>query len=267
MVYRVFVEKKKELAHEARNLLEDLRSLLHIEALEELRIINRYDVENISEELFDYAVKTVLSEPQLDLVSYELDSGDCTVFAVEYLPGQFDQRADSAAQCIQIISQAQRPEVRTARVYILKGELSESEIKEIKKYVINPVEAREAAMEKPETLLINYDIPSTVETLEGFTRLSRTELEAFIRSYGLAPDRWQRRYLKRAQKRGSIDRAEEKKQIKKNLRKLNKVIRFARTTKFMESEGTRQDVLAVLNDVKRDWKDSLSDEYLQQYDD
>ena len=89
----------------------------------------------------------------------------------------------------------------------------------------------------------------------------------YIRSYGLAPDRWQRRYLKRAQKRGSIDREEEKKQIKKNLRKLNKVIRFARTTKFMESEGTRQDVLAVLNDVKRDWKDSLSDEYLQQYDD
>ena len=188
MVYRVFVEKKKELAHEARNLLEDIRSLLHIEALEDLRIINRYDVENIPEELFDYAVKTVLSEPQLDMVSYELDSGDCTVFAVEYLPGQFDQRADSAAQCIQIISQAQRPEVRTARVYILKGALSDSEIKEIKKYVINPVEAREAAMEKPETLLINYDIPTTVETLEGFTALSRQQLEEFIRSYGLAMD-------------------------------------------------------------------------------
>ena len=188
MVYRVFVEKKKELAHEARNLLEDLRSLLKIEALEELRIVNRYDLENISEELFDYAVKTVLSEPQLDNVSFELDGEGYTLFAVEYLPGQFDQRADSAAQCIQIISQAQRCEVRTAKVYMLKGALSDSEIKEIKKYVINPVEAREAAMEKPETLLINYDIPTTVETLEGFTALSRDELNEFIRNYGLAMD-------------------------------------------------------------------------------
>ena len=188
MVYRVFVEKKKELAHEARNLLEDLRSLLKIEALEELRIVNRYDLENISEELFDYAVKTVLSEPQLDNVSFELDGEGYTLFAVEYLPGQFDQRADSAAQCIQIISQAQRCEVRTAKVYMLKGALSDSEIKEIKKYVINPVEAREAAMEKPETLLINYDIPTTVETLEGFTALSRDELSEFIRNYGLAMD-------------------------------------------------------------------------------
>ncbi|MBQ3211062.1 MAG: phosphoribosylformylglycinamidine synthase [Oscillospiraceae bacterium] len=188
MVYRVFVEKKKELAHEARNLLEDLRSLLKIEALEELRIVNRYDLENISEELFDYAVKTVLSEPQLDNVCFELNGEGYTLFAVEYLPGQFDQRADSAAQCIQIISQAQRCEVRTAKVYMLKGALSDSEIREIKKYVINPVEAREAAMEKPETLLINYDIPTTVETLEGFTALSRDELAEFIRNYGLAMD-------------------------------------------------------------------------------
>jgi len=188
MVYRVFVEKKKELAHEARNLLEDLRSLLKIEALEELRIVNRYDLENISEELFDYAVKTVLSEPQLDIVSSELDGEGYTLFAVEYLPGQFDQRADSAAQCIQIISQAQRCEVRTAKVYMLRGDISESELREIKKYVINPVEAREAAMEKPETLLINYEIPTTVETLEGFTALSRDELNEFIRTYGLAMD-------------------------------------------------------------------------------
>lgn len=108
MVYRVFVEKKKGLAHEARSLQEDIRSLLHIQSLTELRVVNRYDVENISPALFDYAVKTVLSEPQLDLVSSELDARGMTAFAVEYLPGQFDQRADSAAQCIQIISKGQR---------------------------------------------------------------------------------------------------------------------------------------------------------------
>ena len=188
MVYRVFVEKKKELAHEANNLKEDIRSLLRIDALEDLRIVNRYDVENIEPELFDYAVKTVLSEPQLDIVRRSLDCAGAQVFAVEYLPGQFDQRADSAAQCIQIISQAQRPEVRTAKVYLLYGALSAQQVAEIKKYVINPVEAREAAMDKPQTLKINYDIPTTVETLEGFCALSREELAAFIGRYGLAMD-------------------------------------------------------------------------------
>ena len=188
MVYRVFVEKKPELAQEARNLKEDIRSLLRIESLEKLRIVNRYDVENISPELFDYAVKTVLSEPQLDMVSSELNAEGAQVFAVEYLPGQFDQRADSAAQCIQIISQAQRPEVRSAKVYLLYGQLTQEQLREIKKYVINPVEAREAALEKPETLKINYDIPTTVETLEGFRALSREALAEFISRYGLAMD-------------------------------------------------------------------------------
>ena len=188
MVYRVFVEKKPELAQEARNLKEDINSLLRIEGLEKLRIVNRYDVENISPELFDYAVKTVLSEPQLDMVSYELSAEGAQVFAVEYLPGQFDQRADSAAQCIQIISQAHRPEVRSAKVYLLYGQLTGEQLGEIKKYVINPVEAREAALDKPETLKINYDIPTTVETLEGFCALSREELAEFIRRYGLAMD-------------------------------------------------------------------------------
>ena len=188
MVYRVFVEKKPELAQEARNLKEDINSLLGIEGLEKLRIVNRYDVENISPELFDYAVKTVLSEPQLDMVSSELSAEGAQVFAVEYLPGQFDQRADSAAQCIQIISQAHRPEVRSAKVYLLYGQLTGEQLREIKKYVINPVEAREAALDKPETLKINYHIPTTVETLEGFRSLSREELAQFISRYGLAMD-------------------------------------------------------------------------------
>ena len=188
MVYRVFVEKKKELANEAKSLCEDIKNLLLIENIEDVRILNRYDVENISEELFDYAVKTVFSEPQLDIVSSELEEDGASVFAVEYLPGQFDQRADSAAQCIQIISQGERPTVRTAKVYMLYGALNEEQLAEIKKYVINPVEARLAAMDKPETLKINYDIPTTVETLAGFNALSREELAGFIARYGLAMD-------------------------------------------------------------------------------
>ncbi len=187
MVYRVYVEKKPELANEARALLGDARTLLGISGLKNVRLINRYDAENITPELFDYAKKTVFSEPQLDIVTDELNA-DGVVFAVEYLPGQFDQRADSASQCIQIISQGDRPLIRTARVYVLEGELSDAEIAEIKKYVINPVEAREASLEKPETLNVKYNIPTTVKTLEGFTKLDRAGLEAFVKEYGLAMD-------------------------------------------------------------------------------
>lgn len=117
MVYRIFVEKKKELANEAKALLNDAKNLLGIEKIEDVRVINRYDAENITEELFDYAVKTVFSEPQLDIAASEIDTDHAVVFAVEYLPGQFDQRADSAAQCIQIISQGERPLIRSAKVY------------------------------------------------------------------------------------------------------------------------------------------------------
>ena len=121
MVYRVYVEKRKELSHEAKALLSDARAFLGIEALRDVRIINRYDAENISPELFDYAIKTVFSEPQLDIASDEVELDGARVFAVEYLPCQFDQRADSAAQCIQIISQGERPLIRTAKLYALYG--------------------------------------------------------------------------------------------------------------------------------------------------
>ena len=116
MVYRVYVEKKQGLEHEANGLYREVTEMLGISSLTKVRLFNRYDVENIEKELFDYSVNTVFSEPQLDNVSYEAPSGDCKIFAVEYLPGQFDQRADSAAQCIQLISQKDRPLVRTARV-------------------------------------------------------------------------------------------------------------------------------------------------------
>ncbi|MBQ4451978.1 MAG: phosphoribosylformylglycinamidine synthase [Clostridia bacterium] len=188
MVYRVFVEKKPGLDNEARALLNDARSLLGISSLEKVRLFNRYDAEDIGEELFRYAIRTVFSEPQLDIASDEIDLGEASVFAVEYLPGQFDQRADSAAQCIQIISQGERPLIRSAKVYALYGALRESEIAEIKKYVINPVEAREAALELPKTLAADYAIPTGVETLTGFNALDRAGLEAFVRDYGLAMD-------------------------------------------------------------------------------
>ena len=188
MVYRIFVEKKEQLANEAKSLLGDLRSFLGIDSLEKVRIINRYDVENISEELLEYAKKTVFSEPQLDDVYDSPDVCGAYVFAVEYLPGQFDQRADSAAQCIQIISQGERPLIRTAKVYALYGELTDSEIDEIKKYVINPVEAREAGFEVPETLAADYDVPESVAVLDGFVSLDRSGLEDFISEYGLAMD-------------------------------------------------------------------------------
>ncbi|MDD6736467.1 MAG: phosphoribosylformylglycinamidine synthase [Clostridiales bacterium] len=188
MVYRVFVEKKDELAQEAKALLSDCRTLLGITALENVRIINCYDAENITEELFEYAKKTVFSEPQLDRVYSNVDLDGAAAFAVEYLPGQFDQRADSAMQCIQIISCGERPIIRTAKVYALYGNLSGTQIDEIKKYVINPVEAREASFDLPETLDIKYEIPTEVKTLDGFIDLDRQGLCKFIDDYGLAMD-------------------------------------------------------------------------------
>ena len=188
MVYRIYVEKKEGLAHEATALKNDIVSLLQIKGLKDLRLMNRYDVENIEEDLFEYCTKVVFSEPQLDTVTKELDMTGATVFAVEYLPGQFDQRADSAAQCIQIISQKERPTVRTAKVYLLYGELTEAEIAQIKKYVINPVEAREASLEPVETLAMDYVIPTEVATVDGFIDLDEAGLAAFIAEKGLAMD-------------------------------------------------------------------------------
>ena len=187
MVYRVYVEKKAELANEARALQHDLRAFLGIRSLTGLRLYNRYDLEGISRELFDYAVKTVLSEPQLDLVTDQVPQGDA-VFAVEYLPGQFDQRADSAAQCIQILSQGERPAVRTARVYVLEGGLTPQELEAVKQYVINPVESREASLDLPETLRMEYTVPTSVRTITGFTAMDAAGLDALREDLGLAMD-------------------------------------------------------------------------------
>ena len=189
MVYRIYVEKKRAFAHEAASLKNDLVNLLQIKNLEDLRIVNRYDVENLDRDLFDYAVGTVFSEPQVDDTFDTLEvSGTDTVFAVEFLPGQFDQRANSAAECIQIISKGERPAVRTAKVYLLKGDLTADEITQIKNYVINPVEAREASLETFDTLKVDYEIPTEVAVLNGFNQLDEAGLHEFLADYGLAMD-------------------------------------------------------------------------------
>lgn len=188
MVYRIFVEKKDGFNNEAKSLYSDITEFLGIKRLNKLRIFNRYDAENISEKIFDYAIKTVFSEPQLDNVYKELNINKAFVFATEYLPGQFDQREESASQCIQIISQGKKPLIKTAKVYALYGNLTKKDIEEIKKYIINPVEMREANFLKPGTLKEKYKIPKTVKMLKGFINLNDKELFNFIKSYDLAMD-------------------------------------------------------------------------------
>ena len=187
MVYRIYVEKKPGFDGEAQGLLHELVDLVGIQNLTGLRLLNRYDVEGIDAVLFQQAVPTVFSEPPVD-VTYDKLPDAKTVFAVEYLPGQFDQRADSASECIQLLSQGERPAVRSARVYLLDGNLTDADLAAIKKYVINPVEAREASLDERSTLKMEFAIPTEVETLTGFTALDDDALEAFRNEKGLAMD-------------------------------------------------------------------------------
>ncbi len=187
MVYRVYVEKKPGQTHEATGLLKEIQDFLQIHSLTSVRVLNRYDVENIQESLFSYAVSTVFSEPQVDDVTYDVPTGT-VVFAVEPLPGQFDQRADSAAQCIQILGQCDRPIVRSAKVYVLEGQLSEENIAAIKQHVINPVECREACLETADTLVMEYALPQSVATVTGFTAMDSAALSSLLDSLGLAMD-------------------------------------------------------------------------------
>ena len=187
MVYRVYVEKKDGQTHEADSLLREVKEFLQIKGLSAVRVLNRYDVEKIDEELFSYAVNTVFSEPQVDNVSYEVPTGS-VVFAVEPLPGQFDQRADSAAQCVQILSQGERPLVRTAKIYVLEGDLSQQQIEAIRRHVINPVECREASLDMPATLEMEVTVPESVATVEGFLEMDQTALSNMVKDLGLAMD-------------------------------------------------------------------------------
>lgn len=189
MVYRIYVEKKNDFASEAASLKNEIINLLQIKGLKDLRIVNRYDVENISEKLFESSIETVFSEPQVDNTTKDLlYNEDDLAFAVEFLPGQFDQRANSAAECIQLISKGERPDVRSAKVYIVSGNITDDDLAVIKKYVINPVEAREASLDKFNTLKVQYDIPTEVEVIEGFVEFNISELQDFISNRGLAMD-------------------------------------------------------------------------------
>ena len=203
MVFRIYVEKKPGFDVEAQQLAHELRTILGVSGLTGLRIINRYDVEGIGEDLFERCVPVVFSEPQVDVATRELPvegleldaSGNVastpnntSVFAVEYLPGQFDQRADSASECVQLISAGDRPDVRSAKVYVLAGTLSETDVEAIKHYVINPVEAREASLAPKDTLKLSVATPKPVEVLDGFLDLDEEGLAAFIADRGLAMD-------------------------------------------------------------------------------
>ncbi len=194
MVSRIYVEKKPGFDVEAQQLKAELANVV-AEGLAQdarLRIVNRYDVEGIDEELFERCVPIVFSEPQVDLTSRELPASqgekDVRVFAVEALPGQFDQRADSAAECVQLVSQGERPTVRCAKVYVIEGACTDEALAAIKHYVINPVEAREASLDERATLRQSYPEPADVEVLDSFLELDQASLQAFIDERGLAMD-------------------------------------------------------------------------------
>ncbi|MCL1816093.1 MAG: phosphoribosylformylglycinamidine synthase [Clostridiales bacterium] len=188
MIHRIYVEKKPPFAQEAARLLGEFRGLLGIEGLSGLRILTRYDVEGISAELFANCRDTVFSEPPLEDCLTELPKGAAAVIARELLPGQFDQLADSCAQCIQFISQAERPPVATAIIFLLYGDISRPDIETVKKYLINPVECREASLVLPYTLAIAAPLTEPVPIMEGFLQLDENALKALTQEYGLAMD-------------------------------------------------------------------------------
>ncbi len=205
-VFRVFVEKKKGNDIEAGQTLSDLKNNVGITALEDLRIINRYDAQGLSAEEFEQAVKTILSEPNLDNVYYELSiPKDYRYFATEYLPGQYDQRADSAAQCIQLLTEGERPDVLSAKIIAVKGDITDEEFEKIKSYIINPVESRVASMELPESLELKSDIPADIERIDGFIQMSDSEIADYHSNMGFAMSIadlcWVRDYFKNDENR------------------------------------------------------------------
>ena len=193
MVRRVFVEKRKEFAHEAGELLSEIKNFIKLDSIENVRVINRYDVEGIDDDLFDKSINTVFSEPQVDDAYLGIDdlniSSEDFVFAAELLPGQFDQRAESASECIQMISQGIKPIVKSAKLYILSGSISDIDKSKIKKLVINPVEAREATLEEYTDLNFAVEAPEKVAVIDGFNDYSDSDLENMISDMGLAMDK------------------------------------------------------------------------------
>ncbi|MDR2770794.1 MAG: phosphoribosylformylglycinamidine synthase, partial [Clostridiales Family XIII bacterium] len=187
MVRRIYVEKKEGFDTEARALFRALTENLHIAGVQRLRVLNRYDIEHTDDATYETAKRNVFSEPAADIVfEEEAPFGDAFVFGVEYLPGQYDQRADSAVRCIRLIRSDARPAVRFARVIAMEGTLSRAEIESVKRFVINPVDSREAAAEKPQSLALSLETPPPVPAVAGFTAFAAGEAEAFLRRGGYA---------------------------------------------------------------------------------
>ncbi len=186
-VRRIFVEKKPDFAVQAKEMLSEIKSYLGIQSVTGVRVLIRYDVEHISEETYQKALAAVVSEPPVDNVyQEEFEAGDAQVFSVEYLPGQYDQRADSAEQCVKLLNENETPIIRSATTYVIEGEVSSSQLDAIKKHCINPVDSRETGLEKPETLLDEFEEPEDVKIMDGFTAMPEQELKGLYGSLGLA---------------------------------------------------------------------------------
>ena len=190
MVKRIYVEKKPEFSVEAKGLLKDLKENLLLENLEDLKIVNRYDVEGINDEIFEKAKNTVFSEPQVDECfeeEYPFAKED-KIFGVEYLPGQFDQRANSLSECLQILTEGERPLAKSAKIYVIKGNINDEELEKIKKYIINPVDSRECTLEKLKTVKDEHPEPKDVAIVEGFIHMTDEDSKKFYDKYGFAMD-------------------------------------------------------------------------------
>lgn len=186
-VFRVYVEKKLEFAVKARHLKEDLKEALNL-SIDKIRIINRYDVEGTTKEKFQAAIPHIFSEPPVDKIHTKLPVTKDFLLAVEYLPGQYDQRGDSAAQCFQLYHQGDRPIVKTATIYLFSGQLTTEDKEKLTKYLINPIEAREASLTHPKTLKDDYGVIATTPLLDNFLELDKTGLDTILENYSLAMD-------------------------------------------------------------------------------
>ena len=190
-VYRCYSEKRPGFDVEAQGLCRQLKEQLGVKGLESVRILNRYDADRIDPKVYEAAKSVVFSEPQVDVIydeTFPLPQQEHSILAVEALPGQYDQRSDSCEQCIQLQSGVDRPLIATAKVYLLMGQLTQQELEKIEKYLINPVESRRASLDKPETLEREYDVPTSVAVVSGFTAMDEKALEELLSSLGLAMD-------------------------------------------------------------------------------
>ena len=187
-VKRVYVEKKQEFAVQAKELKQELKSYLGIQTVENVRVLIRYDIENISDATFETACNGIFSEPPVDILykeEFEVKEGS-RIFSVEYLPGQFDQRADSAVQCVQFIKEDEMPVIKSATTYVIEGAITDEEFAAIKAHCINPVDSRETGMEKPETLITQFEEPEDVKIFDGFKDMEEDKLKELYDSLGLA---------------------------------------------------------------------------------